>query len=92
MFFVVQSFVHSKKNRGQTLSGKGPLGSYSEFRVNDDPEISQLDAEYDPELGQSEPIIGQVCRKLTKYLGHHWPRMEYDPNGTFNFPGNFDCF
>ena len=35
------------------------------FRVNDDPEISQPDAEYDPELGQSDPIICQVCGKLT---------------------------
>ena len=29
------------------------------FRVKDDPEISQLDAKYDPELGQSDPIICQ---------------------------------
>ena len=27
------------------------------FRVNDDPEIGQLAAEYDPELGQSDLII-----------------------------------
>ena len=29
------------------------------FRVNDDPEISKLDEKYDPELGQSDPIICQ---------------------------------
>ena len=29
------------------------------FRVSDDPEINQLDAKYDPELGQSDPIICQ---------------------------------
>ena len=27
------------------------------FRVNDDPEISQLDAEYDPELGNLTPLL-----------------------------------
>ena len=54
------------------------------FRVNDDPEISQPDAEYDPELGQSDPIICQVCGKLTDFQGHPWTGMEFGPNKTLS--------
>ena len=50
------------------------------FRVNDDPEISQLDAKYDPELGQSDPIICQ----FDWFPGHRWPGMEFGPNGPFS--------
>ena len=53
------------------------------FRVNDDPEISQLDAEYDPELGQSDPIILSSLQKADQIPGHFWPGTEYDPNGPF---------
>ena len=45
------------------------------FRVNDDPEISQLDAKCDPELDQSDPIICHVCRKLRNFrviFGPEW--------------------
>ena len=35
--------VYTLKHRGQT-----------QFRVNDDQEVGQLEAEYDPELGQSD--------------------------------------
>ena len=58
---------------GYTLKTPGSNGvkrvnwGQTPFRVNDDPAIRQLDVEYDPELGQSDPIIGQVCRKLTKF-------------------------
>ena len=34
------------------------------FRVNDDSEISQIDPEYNPELGQSNPIVWQVTFEL----------------------------
>ena len=58
------------------------------FRVNDDLEISQLDAECDPELGQSDPIICQVCRKLTDFrviFEPEWSLAPMDP-----FPGHAD--
>ena len=58
------------------------------IRVNDDPEISQLDAECDPELGQSDPIISQVCRKLTNFrviFDPEWSLAPMDP-----FPGHAD--
>ena len=50
------------------------------FRVNDDPEISQLDAKYDPELGQSDPVICQ----FDWFPGHRWHGMEFGPNGSFS--------
>ena len=58
------------------------------FRVNDDPENSQLDTECDPELGQSDPIICQVCRKLTNFrviFDPEWSLAPMDP-----FPGHAD--
>ena len=30
--------------------------------------MTRKSVNYDPELGQSDPIIWQVCRKLTKFL------------------------
>ena len=57
-------------------------------RVNDDPEISQLDAECAEELGHSDPIICQVCRKLTNF------RVTFDPEWSLApmepFPGHAD--
>ena len=56
------------------------------FRVNDDPEISQLDAEYDTELGKSDPIVWHVCRKLTDFrviVDPEWSLAPMDP-----FPGH----
>ena len=58
------------------------------FWVNDDPEISQLDAERDPEMGQYDPIICQVCRKLTNFrviFEPGWSLALMDP-----FPGHAD--
>ena len=51
-----------------------------------DPEISQPDAEYDPELGQSDPIICQVCGKLTDFRVILDPEWNFDPKGPF--PGS----
>ena len=66
------------------------------FPVNDDLEISQLDAEYDSELGKSDPIICQVCRKLTQIPGQFWPGMEYvtpmDPIPGHADPGVFRLY
>ena len=83
MFVVIVS-IHSKNIRvkhdpervhwGQTL-----------FQVNDDPEISQPDAEYDPELGQSDPIICQVCGKLTDFrviLDPEWSLAQWTLSGS----------
>ena len=52
------------------------------FRVNVDHDISQLDAEYDPELSQSDPVICQVCRKLTDFwvfIDPEWSLASIDP-------------
>ena len=46
------------------------------FRVNDDPEVKQLDVEYDPELGQSDPITCPADR----IPGRFGPGMEFGPN------------
>ena len=44
------------------------------FRVNDDREISQLDAEYDPELGQSAwSRYLSSLHKADPFLGHADP-------------------
>ena len=62
------------------------------FRVNDDPEISQPDAEYDPELGQSDPIICQIRRKLTDFrviLDPEWSLAPMDPFRVKFDPGVF---
>ena len=45
---------------------------------------NELDAECDPDLGQTDPIICQVCRKLTKFRVTLLPGTEYDPNGPFS--------
>ena len=60
----------------------------TQFRVNDDPLIDQLTAEYDPELGQSDHIICQVCRKLTKFWVTFDP--ELGPTPMDPFPGHID--
>ena len=78
---------HSKNTGVKTWPGKGPWGQ-TPFQVNDDPEISQLDEEYDPELDQSDPIVCQVCRKLTDFwviVDPEWSLAPMDP-----FPGHAD--
>ena len=70
------------------MTRKGSIGVKLHSGVNDDPEINQLDAEYDPELGQSDPIIRQVCRKLTKL----WVTVDPELSMTLTdpFPGHTD--
>ena len=70
---------HSKNTRVSVTRKRVHWGQ-TPFRVNDDPEISQLDAKYDPELGQSDPIICQ----FDWFPGHRWPGMEFGPNGPFS--------
>ena len=48
--------VHSKNTRVSVTRKRVHWGQ-TPFRVNDDPEISQLDAKFDPEQGQFDPII-----------------------------------
>ena len=80
IFYVI---VHSKNTRvsvtRKRVTRKRVHWGQTPFRVNDDPEISQLDAKYDPELGQSDPIICQ----FDWFPGHRWPGMEFGPNGPF---------
>ena len=45
------------KTPGSEIDSERVHWGQTPFRVNDDPEISQLDTECDPELGQSDPII-----------------------------------
>ena len=64
------------------MTRKGSIGAKTPFRVNDDPEISKLDAENDRELGQSDPIVCQVCRKLTAFrviVDPEWSLAPMDP-------------
>ena len=59
--------VYHSKNTQLKLDPERVHWGQTPFRVSDDPETSQPDVEYDPELGQSEPIICQVCGKLTDF-------------------------
>ena len=66
---------------------------YTPFRVNDDPEISQLDAKYYQELGQSDPIICQLWVNLTPLFVNLTDfRVTVDPEWslapTDSFPGH----
>ena len=82
---------HSKNTRVK-LDPKRVHWGQTRFRVNDDPEISQPDAEYDPELGQSDPIICQVCGKLTDFrvlLDQEWSLAPMDPFRVKFDPGVF---
>ena len=65
--------AYALKTPGSEIDPKKVYLGQTPFRVNDDPDISQLDAECDPEMGQSDPIICQVCRKLTN------SRVMFDP-------------
>ena len=58
------------------------------FRVNDDQDISQLDAENDPDLGLSDPIICQDCRKLTNFRVTFDSELSMTPMDPF--PGHAD--
>ena len=80
--------IHSIKRAGVKLDPERVHWGQIPFRVNGDREISQLDAEYDPELGQSDPVICQVCRMLTHFsviFGPEWSLAPMDP-----FPGHAD--
>ena len=85
------SCLHSENTGVKTWPGKGPLGPNS-IPGQRWPGISQLDAEYDPELAQSDPIVCQVCRKLTDF------RVIVDPEWSLAhglapmdpFPGHAD--
>ena len=84
---LIYSIIHSK-NTGVELDPeiKGSIGAKL-------PIPRQIDSEYDPELGQFDPIIcqvGQVCRKLTKFRGvtfvWTWPQWTLWPDAG---PGVF---
>ena len=52
----------------------------------------QLDAEYDPELGQSVPITGHVCGELTDFrviVDPEWSLAPMDPFPCHADPGVF---
>ena len=61
------SYVMHSKNTRIELDQERVHWGQTPFRVNDGPEISQPGAEYDRELGQSDPIICEVCGKLTDF-------------------------
>ena len=70
--------AYTLKTRGSEIDPERVHWGHTPFRVNDDSEISQLDAECDPELGQSDSISCQVCRKLTNF------RVIFGPNVRFS--------
>ena len=65
-FMHVAQFEAKKKARVKRDPERVHWG-HTQFWVNDDSEFGQLAAAYDPELGQSDTIICQACRKLTKF-------------------------
>ena len=65
------SVIYSKNTEVKRDPEKGPLGTRSIFRVNDDVENDQLAAEYDRELGHSDLILlCQVLQKTDRILGY----------------------
>ena len=54
--------LYTLKTPGSEIDPERVHWGQTPFRVNDDPEIRQLNVEFDPELGQPDPIISQVCR------------------------------
>ena len=85
---IIRKASFTLKTPGSEIDPERVHWGQTPFRVNDDPEISQLDAECDPELGQSDPIISQVCRKLTNFrviFDPEWSLAPMDP-----FPGHAD--
>ena len=80
--------LYTLKTPGSEIDPERVHWGQTPFRVNDDPEISELDMEYDPELGQSDLIICQVGRKLTNF------RVIFDPKWSLTpmdpFPGHTD--
>ena len=62
--------------------------SHTRYRVNNDPEIGQRAEKYDPELGQSDPVICHVCTKITKFWVTFDP--ELGPTPMDPFPGYVD--
>ena len=76
------------KHPGQRDPQKGPLGP-TPFRVNEDPEISQLDAKYDPDLGQSDPIICQFATDFRVIVDPEWSLAPMDPFPGHGWPGCF---
>ena len=86
--FVSFPRFYTLKTPGSEIDPEKVHWGQTPFRVNDDPEISQLDAECASEPGQSDPIICQVCRKLTKFrviFDLEWSLAPMDP-----FPGHAD--
>ena len=71
--------IHSKNTGVKHDPEKGLLHieGQTPFRVNDDPEISQLDAEYDPEL------VNMKKRKLTKFRVAFDPELSMTPMDPF---------
>ena len=62
--------LHSKNTGLNLTRPERAHWGQTPFRVNDDTEIGQVDAEYDPELGQSDPIILSSLQKADQILGH----------------------
>ena len=71
------AMVHSKNTRVSLTRIRVHWGQ-TPFRVHDDPEISQLDAEYDPELGQSDHIICPADRIPGRFCPE-WSLAPMDP-------------
>ena len=84
----MQQHIEHSKNTGVKLDPERVHWGQNPFRVNDDPENSQLDAEYNPELGQSDPSACQICRKLTKIRVTFDPELSMTPMDPF--PGHVD--
>ena len=87
VYLTTGVMVHSK-NTGVKFDPERDNWDQTPFRVNDGPKISQLDAEYDTELDQSDPIICQVYRNLTNFrviVDPEWSLAPMDP-----FPGHAD--
>ena len=77
---MLYRFLYTLKTPGSAWPGNGSVGAKLHSGSTITAEISQLDAKYDPELGQSDPIICQ----FDWFPGHRWHGMEFGPDGPFS--------
>ena len=66
--------INTLRTSGSEIDPEMVCWGQTPIRVNDDPEISQLDAECDPELGQSDPIICSHYTLRLYFVFFFWPK------------------
>ena len=78
--FYWDTLIHSKTPGSNLTMQERVNWGQTPFRIKSMNRKSvNLMAEYDPEMGQSDPFICQVCRKLTKFWVTFDPELSMTP-------------